>query len=143
MALWGLCRCAEAERNRERPAGRLSEEPAVSESNGRARPEKQKTSHWEILCRGQSPFRPVFWKADGPGQSPARLLQARYRWGEWTGAEARPLIGDKMRTCPEERPRLSEGEKDGIIESAYLKNRHTVFGAGFARRRVNCAARRL
>ena len=92
----------------------------------------------------------------GPVSVPARFLEGRrtgtepglfppspVSLGEWTGAEARPLIGDKMRTCPEERFRLPEGEKDGIIESAYLKNRHTVFGAGFARRRVNCAVRRL
>ena len=70
----------------------------------------------------------------GPVSVPARFLEGRrtgtepglfppspVSLGEWTGAEARPLIGDKMRTCPEERFRLPEGEKDGIIESAHLK----------------------
>lgn len=89
----------------------------------------------------------------GPVSVPARFLEGRrtgtepgpfppspVSLGEWTGAEARPLIGDKMQTCPEERPRLPEGEKDGIIEPTYLKNRHAVFREGFACRHVSCGA---
>lgn len=92
----------------------------------------------------------------GPVSVPARFLEGRRTGtepgpfppspvllGEWTGAEARPLIGDKMRTCPEERLRLSEGEKDGIIEPAYLKNRHAAFREGIACRHVSCAVCRL
>ena len=132
-------RYAEPEGNRERPAGGGSLSPlSPNQAGGRVRRSRKRPIGRFYAGAGLRPG-PFFGRQtdrDRAGPSPPSPVSL----GERAGAEVRPLIGDKMRTCPEERSRLSEGEKDGIIEPAYLKNRHAVFREGFACRHVSCGA---